>query len=56
MRSVLGVLMVGSLILVWAGNARPGEEGEARSIVAKAIKAAGGEANLAKFNTCTFNE
>jgi hypothetical protein len=56
MRSVLGVLMVGSLMLVWASSARPGEEGEARTIVAKAIKAAGGEAKLAKFNASTFKE
>ena len=38
MRRMLGVLVAGSLILVWASSAQPGEENEARSIVAKAIK------------------
>jgi hypothetical protein len=45
-----------AIVLISAGIVWPGEEKDARAIVEKAIKAAGGEANLAKHNSVTMKE
>jgi hypothetical protein len=56
MRKILSVAVVGGLILAWSGLAWSGEEADAKAIVAKAIKALGGEANLAKQKASTWTE
>jgi hypothetical protein len=44
------------MALAWSGLAWSGEEADAKAIVAKAIKAMGGEANLAKHKAATWTE
>jgi hypothetical protein len=56
MRKTVGILMTAALALVWSGLAWSGEELDARALVAKAIKAAGGEERMAKFNAATWKE
>jgi hypothetical protein len=56
MRSVLsGLLVLGLLTLVVPGVGADAQA-DALAIIAKGIQAAGGEANLAKFNAMTWNE
>jgi hypothetical protein len=56
MRRTLRLLVCGALVIAWTGLARSGENGDAAAIVAKAIQAAGGEANLARHNAATWKE
>jgi hypothetical protein len=55
MRKTLSCLVVAAFVFVWTGLAQPGEE-EGRALVAKAIKAMGGEEKLKKYNAVTWKE
>jgi hypothetical protein len=52
---VAGFLALASLF-AWTGVARPGDDDDARAVINKAIKAGGGEANLAKFESAIMKE
>jgi hypothetical protein len=54
MRKSIGALLVGVLLLGGVNWLRSGEDGDGRALVAKAIKATGGEENLAKHKSATF--
>jgi hypothetical protein len=56
MRKTLNAAVVGGLLLAWSGPAWSGEDAAAKDVVAKAIKAMGGEANLAKQKAITWTE
>jgi hypothetical protein len=56
MRNSLSVLFAGCLLLVMTGLARPGSDPSPNAIIAKVIKAMGGEANLAKHKAATWTE
>ncbi len=56
MRKTLGSVLAGALVLAWTAAAWSGEGEDARGVIARAIKAAGGEKNLAKHQSMTWNE
>jgi hypothetical protein len=56
MRKTLSISVAGGLLLAWSGLAWFGEDADAKDIVAKAIKAMGGEAKLAKQKAVTWTE
>jgi len=55
MRKAISVLLILGL-LVWTGAARSGDATDARAIIDKAIKAAGGEEKLKRHQATTFSE
>jgi hypothetical protein len=55
MRKTFGFLTAGTLLVVWSGVAWSGEDADPRAIVAQAIKAMGGEKNLAKHKAVTWS-
>src|SRR5260370_29445128 len=56
MRKTLGIVIAATLVIVWSGVAWSGEDANPRAIVAQAIKAMGGEKNLATHNAATWTE
>jgi hypothetical protein len=56
MRKPLGILVASLLILGVAGAVRSDDQDAARAIISQAVKAAGGEANLAKQKMTTWKE
>jgi hypothetical protein len=56
MRKTLGFLTAVMLIVVWSGAAWSGDDADPRAIVTQAIKAMGGEKNLATHNAATWTE
>jgi hypothetical protein len=56
MRKTLGALLAGILVLGGVNFVRPGQEGDVRAILKKAIEAAGGADNLAKHTSGTMKE
>jgi hypothetical protein len=56
MRKTLGILIVATLFLAWSGVAQSGGDDEARAVITKAIKAAGGEKALQKHRAATWTE
>ena len=56
MRKLLGIIVTVAVTLLCTGPVWPGEDPQARAIVDKAIKAAGGDAALAKHSAATFKE
>jgi hypothetical protein len=56
MRKTVTALIAVSLVLAWCGSVRAEKDDAARAAVDRAIKAAGGEAALAKYKAHTFKE
>jgi outer membrane lipoprotein-sorting protein len=56
MRKIMGASLVFGLLLAGVGFVRSGDDKDARAIIAKAIKAEGGEAKLAKLKAMTWKE
>ncbi len=56
MKNILCLLGAFGIVLTTLATSRADDQADARAIVAKAIKAAGGEEALAKFNASTFKE
>jgi len=56
MRILLCATAVAALVLTGASLVRSGEDKDARAVIAKAIKAMGGEANLVKHQAATWKE
>jgi hypothetical protein len=54
MHRPLRILIVGPLLLLWAGTAPAGGDKDARGIVTEAIKSTGGADKMAKFKAVTF--
>src|SRR5208282_5412821 len=56
MRKIVCASLVLGSLLAGVGLVRSGDDKDARAIIAKAIKAAGGEAKLAKLKASTWKE
>lgn len=56
MRKTVGILTAGILLVGWSGMAWSGDDPDPRAIVVQAIKAMGGEKNLARHKAATWTE
>jgi hypothetical protein len=56
MRKTLGAMFVGTCVLACTAPAQPGEDGDARAIITKAIDAMGGAGALDKHKASTWKE
>jgi len=56
MRKSIASFVALSLLFAWTGVAQPGDDDAARAIINKAIKAGGGEKNLARFESTIMKE
>jgi hypothetical protein len=55
-RKIVSIVLGGIVLAAGTSRARPGENDEARAVVAKSIAAAGGETALAKHQAATWKE